>query len=154
MSKIEIKRIDLNEANLVVNLFNQYRIFYGKFSDLGMAKAFIDARLENNESIIFVALDENKPVGFTQLYPKYSSARLSKNWILNDLFVDEDYRKQGVGELLIRKAMNFATGQGSTFVQLETAVDNFTAQNLYETIGFKKQQNDTEFFLYKIGLNV
>ena len=155
VSNITIKQITLAEANLVVGLFNQYRIFYHQRSDIGMAKAFIEARLENSESVIFVALNETqKPVGFTQLYPKYSSARLSKNWILNDLFVDEDYRKQGIGELLIRKAMNFATGQGSTFVQLETAVDNFTAQNLYETIGFKKQQNDTEFFLYKIGLNV
>ncbi len=152
MSKIEIKRIDQNEANLVVGLFNQYRIFYGKFSDLGMAKAFIDARLEHNESVIFVALDENKPVGFTQLYPKYSSVRLVKNWILNDLFVDPEYRKKGIGEELIRTAMDFAKGQGSTYVQLETAVDNFTAQSLYEQIGFVKQGPDEEFLLYKIEI--
>lgn len=152
MSKIEIKRIDQNEVNLVVGLFNQYRIFYGKFSDLGMAKAFIDARLENNESVIFVALDENKPVGFTQLYPKYSSVRLIKNWILNDLFVDPDCRKQGIGEQLIKTVMDFAKGQGSTHVQLETAVDNFTAQSLYEQIGFVKQGPDEEFLLYKIEL--
>lgn len=153
VSKIEIKRIELNEANLVVGLFNQYRIFYGKFSDLGMAKGFIDARLENNESVIFVALDGNKPVGFTQAYPKYSSARLTKNWILNDLFVDENYRKQGIGEQLIKIVMGFAKTEGSTFVQLETAVDNYIAQSLYETIGFKKQEPDSEFFLYRIDIN-
>ncbi len=154
MNTIAIKKISLEEANLVVGLFNQYRIFYHQLSDIGMAAAFIEARLENSESIIFVALNEmQKPVGFTQLYPKYSSARLSKNWILNDLFVDAAYRKQGIGELLIRKAMRFAKDQGSTFVQLETAVNNFTAQSLYEAIGFKKQENDTEFFLYKITLD-
>ena len=152
VSKIEIKRINLSEANLVVSLFNQYRIFYGKFSDLGMAKVFIDARLENNESVIFVAMDADKPVGFSQLYPTYSSARLTKNWILNDLFVDSDYRKQGIGEELIKTAMSFAKGQGSTFVQLETAIDNLTAQRLYETIGFKKQEPDNEFFLYRIDV--
>lgn len=152
MSKIEIKRIDHNEANLVVGLFNQYRIFYGKFSDLGMAKAFIDARLEHNESVIFVALDENKPVGFTQLYPKYSSVRLVKNWILNDLFVDPQYRKQGIGEALIKTVMDFAKGQGAAYVQLETAVDNFIAQSLYEQIGFVKQGPDEEFLLYKIEI--
>lgn len=153
VNKIKVKQIDITEANLVVSLFNQYRIFYNQFSDLGMAKAFIDARLENNESIIFVAMDENKAVGFTQLYPKYSSARLSKNWILNDLFVDIDYRKQGIGEALIKKAMDFAKEQGSTFVQLETTIDNYAAQSLYETIGFKKQGDDTEFLLYKITIN-
>lgn len=152
VSKIEIKRINLIEANLVVGLFNQYRIFYGKFSDLGMAKAFIDARLKNNESVIFVAMDADKPVGFTQLYPTYSSARLTKNWILNDLYVDSNYRKQGIGEELIKTAMSFAKGQGSTFVQLETAINNLTAQRLYETIGFKKQEPDNEFFLYRIDV--
>jgi len=153
VNKITIKQIDAAEAALVVALFNQYRIFYGQFSDLGMAKAFIDARLENQESIIFVAMHNDKAIGFTQLYPKYSSARLTKNWILNDLFVDMYYRKQGIGAQLIKTAMDFAKKQGSTFMQLETAVDNFTAQSLYEAIGFKKQENDTAFFLYKIPLN-
>jgi len=154
VNNIAIKQIGLTEAHLVVGLFNQYRIFYNQFSDIGMAKAFIDERLQHNESVIFLAIDnENQqPVGFTQLYPKYSSARLTKNWILNDLFVDENYRKQGIGERLIKTAMNFAKTQGSAFVQLETAVDNFTAQSLYEAIGFKKQGPDNEFFLYRIDI--
>ncbi|WP_029985464.1 GNAT family N-acetyltransferase [Pedobacter jeongneungensis] len=155
MNNITIKQIGLTEAHLVAGLFNQYRIFYNQFSDIGMAKAFIDERLLHNESIIFLAIDADteQPVGFTQLYPKYSSVRLSKNWILNDLYVDETYRKQGIGEKLIKTAMDFAKANGSTFVQLETAVDNYTAQHLYETIGFEKQGNDEEFFLYKIALN-
>jgi ribosomal protein S18 acetylase RimI-like enzyme len=155
VNNITIKQIDLTETHLVAGLFNQYRIFYSQFSDIGMAKAFLDERLQHNESIIFVATDRNtqQAIGFTQLYPKYSSVRLTKNWILNDLYVDENYRKQGVGEKLIKAAMDFAKAQGSTFVQLETAVDNYTAQHLYESIGFVKQENDEEFFLYKIALN-
>lgn len=152
-NNITIKQLKLTEAQLVVGLFNQYRIFYSQLSDIGMAKAYIEVRLENNESIIFVALDKDQPIGFTQLYPIYSSVRLTKNWILNDLFVDANYRKQGVGETLIKKAMDFAKKQGSTFLQLETAMDNYGAQSLYETIGFKKQENDSDFFLYKIALN-
>ncbi|WP_082018689.1 GNAT family N-acetyltransferase [Pedobacter kyungheensis] len=155
MSNIEIKRIGLTEGHLVAGLFNQYRIFYNQFSDIGMAKAFIDERLQQNESIIFVAIDTDnqQAIGFTQLYPKYSSVRLSKNWILNDLYVDADCRKQGIGEKLIKTAMEFAKTTGATFVQLETAVDNYTAQHLYESIGFVKQANDENFFLYKIVLN-
>jgi ribosomal protein S18 acetylase RimI-like enzyme len=155
VNNIKIKQVGLTESHLVVGLFNQYRIFYKQFSDIGMAKAFIDERLQHKESVIFVAIDEDteKPIGFTQLYPKYSSVRLSKNWILNDLYVDEVYRNQGIGENLIKTAMDFAKTNGSTFVQLETAVDNYTAQHLYENIGFVKQSNDEDFFLYKIVLN-
>jgi ribosomal protein S18 acetylase RimI-like enzyme len=154
MNDITFKQITLAEADLVVNLFNQYRIFYKQFSDIGMAKAFIEARLQHNESIIFIAINANgTPVGFTQLYPTYSSARMTKNWILNDLFVDADHRKLGIGEGLIKTAMKFAKTQGATFLQLETSFDNFTAQSLYETIGFKKQEENKEFLLYKISIN-
>lgn len=155
MNNITIKQIGLTEAHLIVSLFNQYRIFYKQFSDIGMASAFINERLQHNESVIFVAIDDDRlqSVGFTQLYPKYSSVKLSKNWILNDLYVAEDYRKQGIGEKLIKTAMDFAKINGSTFVQLETDINNFTAQHLYESIGFVKQGNDEEFFLYKIALN-
>jgi len=155
VNNIAIKQIGLNEAHLVIGLFNQYRMFYNQFSDIGMAKAFIDERLQHNESIIFLAIDQDteQAVGFAQLYPKYSSLRLNKNWILNDLYVLEDYRKQGIGSELIKTTLDFARAKGSTFVQLETAVDNFTAQQLYEGIGFVKQQNDEDFFLYKIALN-
>jgi len=145
-----IKRINLSEAHLVIGLFDKYRVFYKKDSDITLAEKFIRTRLSNNESVIFVALDGNVPIGFTQLYPKYSSVSAVKNWILNDLYVESNYRKQGIGEALIKTAMEFAKGDGATYVQLETAVDNYTAQSLYEGIGFQKQAPDTEYFLYRI----
>src|SRR6185437_1518505 len=87
-----IKRIDFSEYQLVTALFNKYRIFYNQPSDIRLAERFIKERLENNESVIFVALidDDGKPapVGFTQLYPLISSMRAAKNWLLNDLYVE------------------------------------------------------------------
>lgn len=154
---MDIKRITLAESGLVTGLFNKYRVFYKKESDPALAEKFIRERLANNESVIFVALEtENErlvPAGFTQLYPKYSSVSATKNWILNDLYVESDYRKRGIGEALIQTAMAFAKGEGASFVQLETAVDNYTAQSLYETIGFEKQEPEVGYFVYRIGLS-
>lgn len=147
-----IKRITADEWALVVNLFNEYRVFYKKESDLALAERFIRERLDNNESVIYVAMDVEKPVGFTQLYPKYSSGRAVKNWILNDLYVDESYRKQGIGGKLINEAAQFAKLNGAEFIQLETGVDNYTAQSLYHDIGFIRQPPDEEFYLYKLSL--
>ena len=153
---MEIKRINSTQSSLVIELFDKYRVFYKQQSDLALAKDFVQARLDNNESVIFVALigdnDKLKPIGFTQLYPKYSSVRTVKNWILNDLYVDAEYRKQGIGENLIKTVMNFAKEHNAKFVELSTAVDNYTAQNLYEQIGFEKQNPDNEFYTYRISL--
>lgn len=151
-----IKRIDLSESSLVTDLFNEYRMFYNQSSDLSLAEKFINTRLKNNESVIFVALEEEgqkmAPVGFTQLYPVYSSVRACKNWILNDLFVKKEYRGKGVGYQLIKTAMHFAGTNGATYMQLETATDNYNAQKLYESIGFQKNPPDDSFFVYTISL--
>jgi ribosomal protein S18 acetylase RimI-like enzyme len=149
---IKIKRIDISEIDLVVDLFDKYRVFYQQISDLSLAKEFIHARLSNQESVIFVALnEETKPVGFTQLYPT-SSARAVKNWILNDLYVEASYRQQGIGNALIQTAINFTKENKAKFVELSTAVDNDTAQSLYEKIGFEKQPPDTKFYTYRINI--
>ncbi|MGN6619356.1 MAG: GNAT family N-acetyltransferase [Ilyomonas sp.] len=149
-----IIKIDRTQGYLVFDLFDKYRVFYKQKSDIELAKCFIQTRLDNNESIIFVALvdDVSEPVGFTQLYPEYSSVRAIKNWILNDLYVDKEYRKQGIGEKLIKTAMSFAKENNANFVQLSTAIDNYTAQSLYEKIGFEKQDPETDFYTYRISL--
>lgn len=154
---MEIRRINQSEAELVVALFDKYRVFYKQKSDIDTAREFIHARLINNESVIFVALDTIAgkiiPAGFTQLYPTYSSVRVVKNWILNDLYVDSSYRKQGVGKKLIRAAMKFAKENDARYVQLETAPDNYTAQSLYEQIGFIKQAPDMDYYTYRIAID-
>ena len=89
---------------------------------------------------------------FKPVSRSFFSVRAVKNWILNDLYVDSPHRKKGIGEKLIKTAMDFAKSRGSSFVELSTAVDNFTAQSLYEQIGFKRQAPDTEFYTYRISL--
>lgn len=149
-----IRQINDTDRYLVVDLFDKYRIFYGQPSDKKLANRYLAQRLEKNESIIFVATEETNgneyPIGFTQLYPAYSSVKAVKNWILNDLFVEEEYRQKGVGEGLIRAAMDFAKNEGAIYVQLETAVDNHRAQRLYESLGFVRQEPDAAYLLYRI----
>lgn len=150
----KIIRIIPEQGNIVYELFDQYRVFYKQSSDIESAKNFIQTRLDNNESIIFVALEASslRPVGFTQLYPIYSSVRVTRNWLLNDLYVEKDFRKKGIGEALIRTVMDFAQNQHAKFVELSTATDNYTAQSLYEQIGFIRQTPDTDFYTYRIEL--
>lgn len=145
-NNMEIKRISVEELGLVVPVFDLYRQFYLQEPNVELAEKFIRERLSHNGSVIFVALEKGDTIGFTQLYPIYSSVRATKNWILNDLYVVNEHRKTGVGQALIAEAMKFAGNDGATFVQLETAADNRTAQRLYEAIGFKKQEPET-FFL-------
>lgn len=152
----EIRRINRSESSVVTELFDKYRTFYKQPSNIELAEKFIQARLDNNESVIFVATVEVNikviPVGFTQLYPKFSSGRAIKIWVLNDLYVEPAYRKQGIGESLINIALKYAKDDNVSQVELSTAVDNYPAQSLYESIGFKRQNPSTDFLSYKINI--
>ncbi len=149
---MEIKQITIADYKLVTGLFDQYRVFYKQASDIALAETFIKNRLERNESIIFVALQGDSPVGFTQLYPLLSSVRATKNWLLNDLYVDANHRKKGIGEALLQTAYEFAKNDGAAFIELETGVDNFTAQSLYEATGFIRQAANTTSYYYRRGI--
>ncbi|WP_062049303.1 N-acetyltransferase [Bacillus sp. JCM 19034] len=146
---MEINQATIADLDGVSHLFNLYRMFYGQSSDLEGAKAFIKDRIVNKESVIFVVKDKEKYVGFTQLYPTFSSVSMKRAWILNDLYVDEGARKQGIGEKLLQKAKESAIITGAKRISLSTSVDNHSAQRLYEKCGYKQ---DTQFSHYELSL--
>lgn len=130
----------------VTRLFDLYRCFYGKESNLNESADFISERLENNDSVIFIfETDDRTLAGFTQLYPIFSSISAKKAWVLNDLFVCHEFRSQGIACQLIRQSLAFCQSSGAKWVSLQTATDNFAAQRLYHKLGFVQ---DTQFLNY------
>ncbi|MCM3162199.1 GNAT family N-acetyltransferase [Metabacillus litoralis] len=136
---MNILKVTLNELDQVSQLFNQYRMFYGQASNLEGAKEFIKERIENNESVIFLAMENDSPAGFVQLYPIFTSVGMNRKWLLNDLFVAEDYRRHGVGKALMNKAKDLAVETRAAGILLETTKDNVKAQALYESLGYEKE---------------
>ncbi|PZP43428.1 MAG: GNAT family N-acetyltransferase, partial [Pseudopedobacter saltans] len=101
------------------------------------ASSFLKERIENADSVIFVAEDESKNlVGFTQLYPLFSSTRMKKLWLLNDLFVHSDFRGKGISVALIEKTKELCQKTDACAVMLETAKSNKIGNNLYPRTGF------------------
>jgi len=131
-----IKRALVEDILFVAPLFDLYRQFYQQPSDLAAVQSFLHQRLTHSESVIFIAFEQDQAVGFTQLYPGFSSISMKPAWILNDLFVLDTVRGKGVGESLIKEAIKFTRSIGGNSLSLETAQDN-PAQKLYEKLGWK-----------------
>ena len=104
---MNILRATINDLDSLTELFDLYRMFYQQKSDLEGAREFIKDRLSNGESVLFLAFDENDPIGFVQLYPSFSSVSMKRTWVLNDLYVKENARGKGFGEKLIKKGHYF-----------------------------------------------
>lgn len=150
---VEVVRADTDHTELIVPLFDAYRQFYRLPPDPEGARAFLARRLADTSSVIFVASLESgaspAPAGFTQLYPSFSSLAMRPVWILYDLFVTPEARRKGIGAALLRRARDFAAETGAAELSLQTAIDNYPAQALYEALGWRR---DTEFYTYNLPL--
>ncbi|WP_430510430.1 GNAT family N-acetyltransferase [Gottfriedia solisilvae] len=136
-----------SEVKEVAKLFDQYRVFYKQESNIEAAEAFISERMENNESVIFVVEEEGEFLGFTQLYPSFSSVSMKRLWILNDLFVSKTARNKGVAQYLLDTAKQFAIETSAKSLDLQTANDNFAAQALYEKNGYELEKDFRSYSL-------
>lgn len=144
------RKATIEDIDAVAVLFDQYRIFYKQSSDITAAKKFLTERMQQNESVIFVVLLDNKIVGFTQLYPVFSSVGMKRCWVLNDLFVSEEARGSGAADALLNAAQQMGLETDSRWLVLQTAVSNCRAQKVYERNGWKK---DEDFFSYNYYFN-
>ena len=140
-NKIEILTATLEHVDAATDLFTKYRTFYNQPSDEEASKKFITDRITNKESVIFLSKVNNDFAGFVQLYPIFSSTRLQKHWLLNDLFIDENFRRLGLAEMLIQRSKDLAKETNARGLILETASDNPQAQLLYIKTDFQKDNN-------------
>ena len=148
-SSIEIVQATPAEVGEAAPLFDAYRQFYGKSADIEAARRFLFARLSKNESVLYLARHEGLAVGFVNLYPVFSSVNLTRQWILNDLYVAPEARKNGIARALLRQARHLADATRANCLTLETAADNSPAQRLYESLGWRRDQ---EFYRYYLPL--
>jgi ribosomal protein S18 acetylase RimI-like enzyme len=152
---IRVIQAETKHIPLIAPLFDMYRQFYHQPTDLQGAHDFLTQRFGEGDSVIFLAIlvegeNNQKACGFTQLYPTFSSVSMKRLWILNDLFVVPEARQQGVGRMLLEYARAFASETHTKGLTLKTAVDNYAAQALYESLGW---QRDEDFFSYNLFLH-
>jgi GNAT superfamily N-acetyltransferase len=147
MTAIHTYRATLDDVDALVPLFDAYRQFYAQASDPETARTFLTERLQREESVLLLARIADGVVGFTQLYPTFSSVRAARVWVLNDLYVDPAVRGRGAARALLQAASDFARGDGAIRLELETTPDNAGAQALYQATGWQRYDDTLRFHL-------
>jgi ribosomal protein S18 acetylase RimI-like enzyme len=142
-----VRRAGPEDVGVLAPVFEAYRQFYGQTPAPEAARAFLEARLRQQESTVFIAEDTHGEVGgFVQLFPLFSSVSLAASFVLNDLFVSASFRRRGVARALLRAAVDFCRDAGAVRVSLSTAVTNEPAQSLYEACGWARQKDYHVYF--------
>jgi ribosomal protein S18 acetylase RimI-like enzyme len=150
---VDVRPATDDDVDAVVGLFRQYLRFYDQEVPEAEARAYLTARRDAGDSVLLVAVLKpegrdpagaaagGEVVGFAQSYPTWSSVSLSRSWVLNDLFVSPAARGTGAGRALVRDTCRRAKEAGAIRVSLATAWDNVSAQGLYESEGFVRDQH-------------
>jgi RimJ/RimL family protein N-acetyltransferase len=138
------------DASRIAPLFDAYRQFYGLAPNRSLAERYLAERLALGQSVVLVAeAADGTPLGFVQMYPTFSSLRAARVFVLYDLYVDAAARRRGVARRLMETAVTQARAAGAVALTLQTARTNEAAQRLYESLGWRR---DEEFWEYGLTL--
>ena len=101
--------------------------------------------INNGQGKIFIACDNNIPIGFSAgAIDKQSDKNLlevipSKLGVVSDIFVVEKYRRQGIGKQLLNKLENYLKDLDCDTLWLNV-LDFNPAHNLYSKLGFRNRE--------------
>jgi GNAT superfamily N-acetyltransferase len=110
---------------------------------------FLNNRIAFEDSKIYLAITEKgEAVGFIQLFPSFSSLMLKRFWVLNDLFIAPEHRKQGAAKALISAAKQLCKDTNACGMMLDTQKSNTMAQRLYTQCGFTKNTSSNYYYWF------
>jgi ribosomal protein S18 acetylase RimI-like enzyme len=137
MAQVTIRQPLLEDVLQLKELMLQYIVGFYRYRQPEDEQLYelIQVLLEQQEGIQFVAEADGKLVGFATLYFTYSTVRAAKIAVMNDLFVVEEFRGQGVASKLFAACKGYAARNRYVKLTWETAKDNYRAQRFYEKMG-------------------
>jgi ribosomal protein S18 acetylase RimI-like enzyme len=136
---LTIERATAGDLEALLPLVTAYREFYKQRADALRERALIARHLNTGSSTIFIAQCDGKAVGFAQLFQTFSTVWLGPQLILEDLFVDPAARGAGIATKLLERAVRYSRESSAVGMFLETAMDNDTAQRVYERAGWTRE---------------
>jgi ribosomal protein S18 acetylase RimI-like enzyme len=133
---MQIETVTAQTFERVLPLIAGYQRFYKAEPDEARNRAHFGRLLNDHDAgIQFVALDEaGQALGFATLYFPLGSVTPGVACLMNDLFVVPETRGQGIGRALILHCLSYAKAHGFSKIHWQTALDNHTAQRLYDSL--------------------
>lgn len=137
---VRVRRVTRDDRSEIIRLMKGYLDFYERpYPEDSKLHALLDTLERQPErGLQFIAEVEGQAVGFATLYSTFSSLRAQEAMVMNDLFVDPQYRGTGAGHALFEACKQFVRENGYAFMEWVTAQDNHLAQRFYDRQGAQR----------------
>ncbi len=141
-AEVEIAPVAADELEELLPLIAAYQRFYeaDEIDEKRNRSFFRRFLAPSQDGLILGARRGRQLLGYACLYWNFSSLEACESVLMNDLYVVEDARGQGIGRALIEATAEVARGRGVPFVEWATAPDNETARRLYDSTGAERSE--------------
>jgi GNAT superfamily N-acetyltransferase len=144
-----VRQATIKDLPKIVPIFDSYREYFKQQKNPLKVESFLFEKFVHLESVIFIAEQESEVIGFAQLYPIFSSLSLERVWLLNDFYISEEYRNNGIGKQLFAKVKEFTLLTKSKGIELSVEHTNRKAWQFWEKQGFRID-DEFRFYFYKL----
>jgi GNAT superfamily N-acetyltransferase len=120
-------------AEMIKKLFDIEKDFK---SDIANQINGIIMLIENEKAVVLKAVSDDKIIGMVTGQLVVSTALGGYSVLLEDLFVDADFRLGGVGKALLKNLVTWANQKGALRIQLVADTSNSSAESFYTAMGF------------------
>lgn len=142
--QVVIRESNFEDWKIIQELNHQvFQVDQDHDSDLNMDWPFSDEGVEYYKQVAngeigkcFVACEEDQVIGYIALAEKVFGYRKSKYLEIDNMGVDQKYRSQGIGKLLVEKAGEWAGNHGFARLFVSAYWENHGANNFYRKNGF------------------
>jgi len=106
--------------------------------------------IHSESSTLLIARDpdENSPIAGVLCLSIYRAPTGLRS-IIEDVIVDENMRRRGIGEALMRHAIELARAEGAEGVSLTSNPKREAANLLYQSMGFQLRQTNPYYYKLK-----
>jgi ribosomal protein S18 acetylase RimI-like enzyme len=92
-----------------------------------------------------VAFHSEEPIAYAMFYPYFASFRGQCGYYLEDIFIAEDFRRNGLGEAMVRIIAKLAKQRGFERIDFQVLEWNTPAVKFYEKLGAIRDDSERHF---------
>ena len=144
---IQIRKSTPDEVPAIVRLMRDF----AEYEDLGDYCEITEARLNDvmfgEQAFVegLVAFHDEEPIAYAMFYPYFASFRGQCGFYLEDIFIAEDFRRNGLGEAMVKIVAKLAKQRGYERIDFQVLEWNTPAVKFYEKLGAVRDDSERHF---------
>ncbi|WJS95459.1 GNAT family N-acetyltransferase [Flavobacterium johnsoniae] len=143
-SKFKIRKIENQDLNFVYKSICELE---NEVLDFEVFKTIFNENISNPKNLYLIAENENEGLGFISFHTQNLLHHCGLVGEIQEFFIQQKYRGQGVGRLLINEILNFAEENNLKSIEVTTNKKRVENVAIYENLGFTLSHN--KFTIYK-----